>query len=566
MIPSFSFRRFRAHILRPAPVLLVLFSTLLLAGGTQPVHAQPRVLFVNTINDPPAASIECREDADPCSLRGAVSAAAVSTTGAIIRTCFDPAEIPGATACPPGKQPLRISGGGYEAATGKFIISIANQAIKLAEGGTIIDFRQGISPWNGPQDNKIVLDSSSSEMKSGLQIISENNVVAGLEFRGKYETAAIYLPGGIFGEPSANNQIGPGNIFAGLTDGISVYLSGTAVYENRVYGNWCGITGDGTVPAANLHDCVKIDQGAYGNVIGDLVPENRNIFAFSELGSGVIVDGPEASDNAIQGNWFGMDVTGRTRLGLQSGINLINLPEDTLIQKNVISGNENAGIALFDEVEGVVIEENIIGADPTGEVCVGNVGSGITLQGGPRETVIRRNIIRCNSAGGVVMTAKSTIDNLVTENVFRDNGGRPIRIVQKANGEVVPPELTASTGTSVSGTGCAGCVIEVFSVEPADTLDEADTFEGKVTAGADGTFTFEKAGGFTLGALVATQTDGLNSSEFSDQIAATGTRPTVPPTDVPTPSPSPTGPTFKTPTPTTPGTEDPTIYMPRAER
>ena len=564
MIRSSRLRGSVSASFRPATLFPLLVLSALVAGGAPPVHAQtPLVLFVNSTSDPSAILGECATDDVPCSLRGAVAAAAISATGAIIRACFDPAEIPNATACPPGKQPLRIGEDAFEASTGKFVISLQNQAIRLAQGGTIIDFRQGISPWNGPQDNRIIIDSSDSAMKSGLQIISENNVIAGLEFRGFYETAAVYLPGGVFGEPSANNQIGPGNIFAGLTDGIAVYLSGEAVYENRVFGNWCGITGDGTVPSANLQDCVKIDQGAYSNVIGDLVLENRNIFAASELGSGVIVEGPDSFDNAIQGNWFGMDVTGNTRLGLQSGINLIVQPEETLIQKNVISGNENAGIALFDAIEGTVIEDNIIGGDPTGTSCVGNVGAGISLSGGPRETLIKGNNIRCNVGGGVVMSNIATINNHVTENTFRENGGRPIRIVQRANGEVVPPTLLAATATSVSGTGCAGCNIEVFSVSPSDSLDEANTFEGRVTAGPDGAFTFEKAGGFALGALVATQTDGLNTSEISPRINVDGTGPTATSTSDATPSPSPTGPTLYTPTPPAPTPDSPaTIHMP----
>lgn len=551
--------------------LLCLLAVALVAGGAPVVHAQPMVLFVNTTADPAETTGECKTDDVACSLRGAVTEAAASTTGAIIRACFDPAEIPDAVECPPGKQPLKISGGGYEPSTGKFVIRLVNQSIKLAANGTIIDFRQGVRPWEGPQDNRIVIDSTNPEvMKSGFQIFSENNVIAGVEFRGAYETAAVYLPGGVFGEAAAHNQIGPGNIFAGLTSGIGVYLSGEAVYENRVFGNWCGITGDGTVPSPILNDCVKVDQGAYSNVIGDLVLENRNIFAMSELGSGVIVEGPDAYDNVVQGNWFGMDVTGGTRLGLQSGINLIADPKDTVIEKNVISGNESAGISLFDEIENTVIQENIIGGDPSGEACVGNVGAGISLTGGPRLTLIRRNNIRCNVAGGVVMAGMETVQNQVTENVFRDNGGRPIRIVQRANGEIVPPALTAATTTSVSGTACAGCEVEIFSVNPADPQDEASAFEGRVTAGGDGAFTFSKPSGFASSALVASQMDDLNSSELSARILVDGSGPDpTPTTPGPTPSPSPTGPTSRTATPTptsetTPGAAK--IYLPFVRR
>ena len=38
-----------------------------------------------------------------------------------------------------------------------------------------------------------------------------------------------------------------------------------------------------------FEDCIQIDQGARGNIIGDLDASNRNVFAASTNGGGVII-------------------------------------------------------------------------------------------------------------------------------------------------------------------------------------------------------------------------------------------------------------------------------------
>jgi len=554
---------------RRAVLLGALLTSMIIAGGgagdADLVRAQPSIFFVNSLADSTRTDGQCEDDSGTCTLRAAIQRAAFSDAGGIVRACFDPETVPGALPCPPGKVPLGASTPGYDAATGKFVIRQRDQPLKLSEGFTIVDMRQGLA-WDGPQDNRIVIDSSGAGLKIGFSVTSENNVVAGIEFTGGYETAAIHVPGGTFGEIASGNQIGPGNIFADLVDGYAVQLTGDAVNGNRVYGNWCGIRGDGTVVAPVFSDCVKLDQGTYENIIGDLVPENRNVFASSELGSGVTIEGPDAYGNVVQGNWFGMDATGETRVGLQSGINLLMEPEDTLIERNVISGNENAGVALFEATSGTRIERNIIGADPTGEKCVANIGFGISLQGGPLNTLITDNLIACNTSGGVMMAGRSTVDNTLSRNTFRDNGGNPIRLVQRANREVAAPTLTAASSTEVRGTACAECLVEVFAVDYLDPLSEADTFEGSVEADGSGAFVLVKPDGFSGDGLVATATDDRSTSEFSEKLAVDATGPTPPPTERPSPSPSPTGPTRATETPTVEAPEIFRLLLPWAGR
>lgn len=548
----------------PAAFLLALACAL--TGPHRSASAQD-ALFVNSTGDPSFGSNQCEEDADDCSLRGALERARLLERGAIIRACFDPAEVEGAMPCPPGKRPLRTSDPGYDAATGKWTIRLRSDvAFNLSEPGTIVDFRQGLD-WESPADNRIIVLSTVPETEAAFRFTAENNVLAGIEFRGEYTLAAVYLPGGVFGEPAAGNQIGPGNIFAGIPRGAGIKLSGDIVYENRIFGNWCGITGDGTVVDPVFEDCVQVDQGAHDNIIGDRALENRNVFAASTLGSGVIVEGdtiggPQTDGNEIRGNWFGMNFTGTERVGLKSGIQLVFTPSNTRIIGNVISGNENAGIALFDRIEGVLIEDNIIGGDPSDEGCVPNIGYGIQLQGGPRDTMIRGNSIRCNNSGGVLMAGPNTISNTVTETTFHENGGRAIDLIQSANGGLGAPALASATREEVRGTACAGCRVEVFS----DVGEEAAWYEGSATAGPDGAFTFTKAEGLAGDFVTATATDEEgNTSPFAASLRVGESGPTatatVPPTEPTpgTPTPSPTVGPDPTDTPEGP---QPTIYLP----
>jgi hypothetical protein len=69
-----------------------------------------------------------------------------------------------------------------------------------------------------------------------------------------------------------------------------------------------------------------------------------------------------------------------------------------------------------------------------------------------------------------------------------------------------------ATSSSITGTACAGCTVEIFS----DAEDEGRIFEGTAVADASGNFTFTRAGLLTGPNITATATDHKgNTSEFS---------------------------------------------------
>ena len=99
--------------------------------------------------------------------------------------------------------------------------------------------------------------------------------------------------------------------------------------------------------------------------------------------------------NVIEGNFIGTDVAGMTDLGNTYGSFVVVAANNRIggansSSRNVISGNDAAGVAVFDS-DGNQILGNYIGTDASGEVDLGNV-IGIYLDqsrgntiGGPQE-------------------------------------------------------------------------------------------------------------------------------------------------------------------------------------
>lgn len=126
--------------------------------------------------------------------------------------------------------------------------------------------------------------------------------------------------------------------------------------------------------------------------------------------------GHNTADNVLQNNLIGLDASGSIAIPNQRGISLSgSLSSNNLIggsgagQGNVISGNTNEGIQIFDS-PGVLIHGNFIGTDATGNIAVPN-----------------RDGIRLGTASGVVVGGSGFGEgNLISGNtdtgIFMLNG------------------------------------------------------------------------------------------------------------------------------------------------
>ena len=135
------------------------------------------------------------------------------------------------------------------------------------------------------------------------------------------------------------------------------------------------------------------------------------------------------TDNVVQGNYIGTDLTGTLPLG--NGIQAINI--NTIgndVLDNVISGNLGDGVVVGsgNPADGALVQGNKIGTDVTGTLPVPNLGWGVRVQGGnvqiggtaPGDA----NTIAYNGTttqGGVFIEGGS--GNAIRHNLIHDNVG-----------------------------------------------------------------------------------------------------------------------------------------------
>jgi len=511
-------------------LLIVPVAALSALLGSQQGLAQ-RTYFVNTTEDLPLEPNHCIGPA-LCTLRAAIERA--EQGGGVVRACYDPAETQGGKACRGGARPLKQSDAGFDPATGKWIFEFGNTIpLTFGEDATTLDFTLDIEGWAGPQDNKIVIDPGVEALEYAIVVESSNNVFKGFEIRGPFADVAITVRHTFDDSAGAsNNQFGPGLILSGLQPAVGIRMKGPKVTGNRFVGNWCGITGDGTTVSRNQQDCVEIQEGSSGNIVGGATAAERNIFAGSRLGAGITIAGPKVDNTIVQGNWFGLDAKGN-KVGNGTGIAIRSEAHNTRIFGNVISGNEQSGISIFNFSQRTEIRGNTIGESPDRSACIGNGNYGITLNGQPSSSVIEENRIACNGLGGVLITGSGARANRVSRNSITNNAGNAVKIEQGANGGIRAPTINNTTGGRIIGAVCPGCVAEVYS----DSGDEADTYEGSVPSdGATGLFIFEKAEGYRHTFVKVAGIDANNNtSPLSAKRAVSGGRvPTATPTRTPT--------------------------------
>ena len=194
--------------------------------------------------------------------------------------------------------------------------------------------------------------------------------------------------------------------------GITLEMNGGNILE----GNFLGTNSSGTARGFNINEGLAIIFSS-NNLIGGTTALARNLMS-GNAGSEMFING---SENHIQGNFIGTDVTGTTAIFSNSnaGIDIGAFSANNVIggttpgARNVISGNSNA-ISLFSTTAiGTQIQGNYLGTDLTGTVVIGN-GAGVnvsqainTLIGGT--TPGGRNLISGNFFGISLLGPNTTI-------------------------------------------------------------------------------------------------------------------------------------------------------------
>jgi parallel beta-helix repeat protein len=222
---------------------------------------------------------------------------------------------------------------------------------------------------------------------------------------------------------SSSNRIGgttpnARNVISG-NNNSGIALSGAGASNNQIQGNYIGTDGSGNSAIRNTNHGVVIN-GASNNTVGGTAAGARNIISGNSSEVGVYILGG-GTNNVIEGNYIGSDVTGLTDVGNYYGVYIQDSPNNriggtTAAARNVISGNVYGVYLYQDGTTGTLIQGNIIGLGYDGSTLLGN-SYGIYVSSNADQTTIggttagARNIIGDNGTGVVLYSTDNLIQN-----------------------------------------------------------------------------------------------------------------------------------------------------------
>ena len=287
---------------------------------------------------------------------------------------------------------------------------------------------------------------------------SQNSVVKGLVMDNFGNNAIALANSGnntiicnFIGTNPAGTAAGPGNGLAGVNigSGTGNVIGGTVVADrnvisgnvgqgvgilnagttnNVVEGNYIGTNATGTAVISNGTGGVDIFSGAQNNTVGGITPGAANVIA--GVGQAISLDGAGTTGNKVVGNLIGIDPTGSVSLGSPgAGVAVTNgasnnvIGGTTVAERNVISGNGGAGVAIISAgTSNNIIEGNYIGVNAAGTAAVGNNTGVLVLAGASNNTiggisVGARNVIAGSNPGADInINGAGTNANVVEGN------------------------------------------------------------------------------------------------------------------------------------------------------
>ncbi len=209
---------------------------------------------------------------------------------------------------------------------------------------------------------------------------------------------------------------------------------------------------------------------------------------------GITVAGSTTSNTVIAGNYVGLSASGARLANGWAGLNIyggLNTRVGTngdgvndTDERNVISGNTNAGIVISSNLPTVTVRGNYIGTNVAGTAAIGNGAAGISFINGAQNIVVGgtsaadRNIISGNVGAGVSISGSAsnrgiaivgnyigtdvsgtidlgnTSDGIVVSNLATNNiiGGEAVgagNLISGNDGDGI--DLTTAIGTRVQG-------------------------------------------------------------------------------------------------------------------
>jgi titin len=309
----------------------------------------------------------------------------------------------------------------------------------------------------------------SGNENSGIELIGagvQNNLLEG-NFVGSNAAGTASVANGfgvqIQGAATKNTiggtAAGAGNVLSGnLYFGLQIFGAGTD--DNLAEGNFVGTDLTGTKAVPNQYAGVAVGDGPMNNTIGGTAAGARNVVSGNTGvgGDGVVIS--DASNNLVQGNYIGTDVTGATALG--NGVNGVLIVSDAqgtangniVDSGNMISGNGTDGVMLT----GANTTYNTVQGNDIGTVAVPNKGNGVEVAGAGAGNAIVGNAIAGNTLNGVFLNGTGAG---VSGNTIAGNGGDGVQVNGVTNATIGPNNtITGNAGNGIQVlNGSTGIVI-----------------------------------------------------------------------------------------------------------
>ncbi len=323
--------------------------------------------------------------------------------------------------------------GTYAVANIRNGVTVTGTASNNEIGGTVMDItdvnvsrniisgnkNDGVALIGSNVQNNIVSGNYIGPNPTGAQIVTD---VTGTITLGNEGNGVTLLDG------AKNNTIGgthvinlvhaSRNIISGNGE-IGVHMLNLDAFRttnNKVEGNYIGTDVTGTVPLGNDRG-VAISGAATFNTIGGTTAQARNLVS-GNTGYGVGIFDRFTSNNKVEGNFIGTDVTGTLALGNGDGVHVFGAASNntiggttprnpqvadlTNVSRNLISGNTNNGLRIYDtDTSANKIQGNFIGTDVTGTLALAN-GNGVQFDGGATANLLGGTIVAGDLAGTVV--------------------------------------------------------------------------------------------------------------------------------------------------------------------
>jgi hypothetical protein len=312
-------------------------------------------------------------------------------------------------------------------------------------------------------------------IKSPLPAIVKPMTINGFSEGASPGYPLIQLNGSSAGASTDGLVVASGNsLIEGLT--ISNYGGDGIVLElggSIVMGCFIGTNTTGTAAAPNKDNGILI----YGssNKIGGPLASQRNVIS-GNLEAGVAIEYAQ-QNNVIEGNYIGTDVTGTLAVPNDNGVEILSNPSLHLVGGS--SDNTVGGISAGD-----------------GNVISGNTSSGVLIQGqGSAGNVVEGNFIGTNSGGTAAIP----------------NGLNGVTIILDASGNLVGAKVAAGANV-ISGNGYAGVEITASATK--------NVVEGNfIGTNSGGTAVIPNDYGLVIDGVATDNTIGGTSSAYRNIIS-----------------------------------------------